>query len=89
MSKKLTVLCKVLGNPERVRLVKCLAREMSVSELLEKCDLSQSALSQHLALLRSANVLKTRRDGRHIYYQTASPEYLRLAKLIINLTNVT
>jgi len=80
-------LCKAFGNAQRVQLVACLSQESTVSELLEKCPLSQSALSQHLAVLRTAGIVKTREEGRHIYYKTASREYLDLARKIIALTN--
>lgn len=80
-------LCRAFGNPQRVRLVDCLAREATVSELLEKCALSQSALSQHLAVLRNAGIVRTREDGRHIYYHVASREYLTLARKILTLTS--
>jgi DNA-binding transcriptional ArsR family regulator len=42
--------------------------EKTVTELLEPMDVSQSALSQHLAVLRRAHVVRTRRDGRHQIY---------------------
>lgn len=85
MSKKLDSFCTAYGNPERVRLVHCLAREMTVSELLNKCSLSQSALSQHLAVLRSAGIVAVRKEGRHVYYRTAAREYQILARRIIRL----
>ena len=42
--------------------------ERTVTELLEPLDISQSALSQHLAVLRRADVVHTRREGRHQIY---------------------
>ena len=83
---KLKELCSAFGNPERVRLVACLARESTVTGLLEKCDLSQSALSQHLAVLRKTGVVRTRTSGRHVYYKTASRDYTNLARAVITLT---
>lgn len=82
----LQTLCKAIGNQERVQLIVCLAQETSVSELLGKCALSQSALSQHLAILREADIVRTRESGRKVYYRVASQEYLDLAKSIISLT---
>ncbi len=43
--------------------------ERSVTRLAEKVDLTRSALSQHLAKLRLAGVVATRRDSRTIYYR--------------------
>ncbi|HWH07226.1 MAG TPA: metalloregulator ArsR/SmtB family transcription factor [Candidatus Paceibacterota bacterium] len=83
----LQTLCKAIGNQERVQLVLCLAQEASVSELLGKCALGQSALSQHLAILREAGILRSRESGRNVYYRVASAKYLSLAKSIISLTH--
>jgi DNA-binding transcriptional ArsR family regulator len=46
--------------------------EKSVSELQPMIGLSQSALSQHLAVLRRRHLVRTRRDGQSIYYSLAS-----------------
>ena len=62
-------LLKTLGNEQRL-LVLCnlLERPMTVGELNARMDLSQSALSQHLALLREAGLVETRREAQTIYY---------------------
>jgi DNA-binding transcriptional ArsR family regulator len=62
-------LLKALGNEQRL-LVLCNLIEgpLSVGELNERVELSQSALSQHLALLREAGCVETRRDAQTIYY---------------------
>lgn len=49
-----------------------LQAEMSVGAIAEKVSLSQSALSQHLAKLRSLNVVETRRERQMIYYSCKS-----------------
>ena len=79
-------LCRAFGNPQRVQLVACLAHEATVSELLEKCELSQSALSQHLAVLRATGLVQSRESGRHVYYQATSREYTKLAQAVLALT---
>jgi DNA-binding transcriptional ArsR family regulator len=48
--------------------------EKSVGELEGAVDLSQSGLSQHLALLRRENIVVTRRAGQTIFYSLASEE---------------
>ncbi len=78
-------LCRALGNSQRVQLIACLAKEVTVSELLRKCALSQSALSQHLAVLRDAGIVQTRESGRHVYYKNVSPEYTDLARRVLVL----
>jgi DNA-binding transcriptional ArsR family regulator len=49
-------------------------KERSVMELEESLDLRQPAVSQQLARLRADNLVKTRRDGKMIYYSLASEE---------------
>lgn len=46
-------------------------RETSVGDLVRKLNLSQSALSQHLAKLRTHDLVQTRRDAQTIYYRCA------------------
>jgi len=60
---------KALGNEQRL-LILCnlLEQPLSVSEINERVQLSQSALSQHLALLREQGMVETRREAQSIYY---------------------
>lgn len=62
-------LLKALGNEQRL-LILCnlLEGPLSVGELNERVELSQSALSQHLALLREAGMVDTRRESQSIFY---------------------
>jgi ArsR family transcriptional regulator, lead/cadmium/zinc/bismuth-responsive transcriptional repressor len=60
---------KVLGDTTRVRILDALARaEVPVCDLASLLGLTQSAVSHQLRLLRSMRLVKSRRDGRHIYY---------------------
>jgi DNA-binding transcriptional ArsR family regulator len=61
---------KILANENRL-LVLCtlLEGEKSVGEINAQIDLSASALSQHLAWLREAKLVTTRRESQTIYYQ--------------------
>ncbi|GAA6133225.1 metalloregulator ArsR/SmtB family transcription factor [Oceaniserpentilla sp. 4NH20-0058] len=62
-------LLKALANENRLMILCSLAQgEMNVSQLNERLDLSQSALSQHLAWLRRENLVNTRRDAQTIFY---------------------
>ncbi len=60
---------RALANPQRLRIL-CLlvAGELSVGQINEQVTLSQSALSQHLAILRQQSVVTTRREAQTIYY---------------------
>ncbi len=62
-------LLKALGNEQRLLILCNLLEEpLSVGELNERVALSQSALSQHLALLREAGLVETRREAQTIHY---------------------
>jgi DNA-binding transcriptional ArsR family regulator len=76
-------LMKALGNEQRL-LVLCnlLERPMSVGELNARMDLSQSALSQHLALLREAGLVETRREAQSIHYSLPSGPVTRVMALL-------
>ena len=66
---------KAMANPARLLVLCQLADgEKSVGELEKAVGLSQSALSQHLAVLRREQVVETRRAGQNIFYLLASPE---------------
>lgn len=78
-----TDLLWALTSEHRLRIL-CLleAGERSVSDLAQHIDLSQSALSQHLARLRKARLVSTRRVGVTIFYRVADHEAVALAKAL-------
>lgn len=65
-------LLKALANEHRLLILCRLAEgELSVGELNARVDLSQSALSQHLSVLRRDGLVSTRREAQTIYYSLA------------------
>ena len=65
---------KQIANPNRLMILCALAQqELSVGQLNQQIDLSQSALSQHLAKLREHGIVSTRRASQTIYYCVAEP----------------
>lgn len=56
--------------------------EQGVSELQEALFISKPNLSQHLAILKAAGVVQTRRDGKQIYCRLAFPEVKRACELL-------
>jgi DNA-binding transcriptional ArsR family regulator len=76
-------LLKALGNEQRL-LILCnlLERPMSVGELNQRMHLSQSALSQHLALLREAGFVETRREAQTIHYSLPEGPVTRIMALL-------
>jgi DNA-binding transcriptional ArsR family regulator len=60
---------KVLGDTTRVRILDALSRaELCVADIAQTIGLSESAVSHQLALLRNTRLVRTRRDGRQIFY---------------------
>ncbi len=68
-----TEIFRALSDPTRRGVFECLADggETTVSQLTEKFDVSQPAISQHLGVLRSAGLVRERRAGRKAYYRVA------------------
>jgi DNA-binding transcriptional ArsR family regulator len=74
-SEKAERLLKLLANRYRLSILCALSEgEMSVGELELISDLSQSALSQHLAKLRDDKLVSTDKRGQMVYYRIASVE---------------
>ena len=79
-------LLKLLGNEKRLMVLCQLSDgELSVGELQGRVGLSQSALSQHLALLREQGVVATRRSGQTIVYRISDPAALRVIATLAEL----
>jgi len=76
-------LLKVLGNEQRLHILcNLLDGPLSVGELNQRLELSQSALSQHLALLREMELVETRREAQTIYYSLADGPVVRVMALL-------
>jgi DNA-binding transcriptional ArsR family regulator len=71
--QRLLILCRLSGG------------EMNVSALLSGTELSQSALSQHLALLRADGLVATRRERQTIHYRIADPAVLKLIEALAGI----
>jgi DNA-binding transcriptional ArsR family regulator len=74
---------KALGNEQRLLILcKLLGQQLSVGELNAQLELSQSALSQHLALLREAGLVDTRREAQSIFYSLPAGAVTRIMALL-------
>jgi len=63
---------KALGDPTRLRILGLLFDgERSVGDLADHLDVSQSAVSHQLRLLRNLDIVRFRKDGREVYYDIA------------------
>lgn len=68
-AREASALLKAMSNERRLLILCHLSRgERSVGELCQLVDISQSALSQHLAKLRADGLVNTRREAQTIYY---------------------
>lgn len=73
----------LIGNEKRLAILVLLVEgEMTVGVLAEKVSLSQSALSQHLAKLRSLELVETRRERQMIYYSCRSQAVRELLRTL-------
>ncbi len=77
-------LLALLANAHRLLILCNLMRhgEMQVGTLAETIGLSQSALSQHLARLRTDGLVATRRDAQAIYYRIVDKRVTKLLKAL-------
>lgn len=75
---------KALAHPKRLMIVDLLSdgSERNVTDLQQETRLSQSNLSQNLAVLRSAGIVSPRRDGNVIYYHITDPRVLKAVVLL-------
>ena len=76
-------LLKALANEHRLMILCVLSEgELSVGALNERVPLSQSALSQHLAVLREDGLVSTRREAQTIYYGAAAGAALDVIRVL-------
>lgn len=77
---------RTLGNDHRLRVLCTLVEgEHSVGELQARIPLSQSALSQHLGVLRKEGLVETRREAQNIHYRLADERARRLIPVLYEL----
>ncbi len=66
---KVAEVFKIFGDPTRIRILAALSEgEMCVCCLCDLLEMSQSAVSHQLSILKAANLIKSRREGKQIYY---------------------
>jgi len=82
-AEKACRLMKVLSNRDRLMLLCQLSLgEKRVGELEEILGIVQPTLSQQLTVLRDEELVSTRREGKNIYYQIASPQALAVMNIL-------
>lgn len=79
-------LLRLLSNEKRLMMLCQLADgELSVGEIQARVGLSQSALSQHLALLREEGIVATRRESQTIFYRIVDHAAMRVIETLAEL----
>ena len=77
---------KTLGHSKRLLILCALSdKTCGVQELAEKCDLSQSQLSQFLKLMVAEGYLSFTKEGRNVYYKIEKKEIKQLIKASIKI----
>ncbi|MGX5845082.1 sulfite-sensing transcriptional repressor BigR [Mesorhizobium sp. ArgA1] len=85
-ASEVSELLKTLAHPMRMMIVCTLIKsEYSVSELEEKLDIHQPNLSQQLTVLREAEIVETRREGKQIYYRLTARKAERLVGALYDI----
>lgn len=85
-AKQAANLLKVVGNESRLRILCMLAQgEQCVGDLLNNSPLSQSAFSQHLAVLRREKLVKTRKEAQSVHYSISNENVKKIIELLYKL----
>lgn len=75
---------KVIGDKTRVKILYVLVDgELCVQEIAEKLDMTHSAISHQLSKLRKYRLIKSRREGKEIYYSLDDEHVLEIFKLTL------
>lgn len=75
--------CKTLAHAKRLEILNILrGSELSAGEIVKRMKLTKANVSQHLAILRNAGILMTRRDGVNIFYRLSSPKVMKACDLM-------
>ena len=83
---EVAALLKTLAHPMRLMLVCTLVEgEYSVSQLEETLGIHQPNLSQQLTVLRDADIVETRRDGKQIFYRLTAEKAAQLVAALYTI----
>ncbi len=75
--------CGIFSNPTRLRIMAALdGREMCVGDLARELDLSLSAVSRHLQLMKDRRAVTPRREAQSVFYRVTNRKFLEGSRLI-------
>jgi ArsR family transcriptional regulator len=74
---------RALSHPTRIAILELLRdRELSARAIQEKLGVEQANLSQHLAILRSQQIVANRKDGNQVFYSIRNPVLIEVLDLM-------
>ena len=80
--EKLAEFFKVFGDRTRLNILRLLLEnELNVTEISGKLDMNSSAISHQLRVLRAANLVKTRKDGKEVFYMLSDDHVKKIYKV--------
>ena len=80
------MICKAFANPTRLHILELLGKgDWSARDLQQELGVSKANLSQHVNVLKTAGVIKRRRDGKEVQFSLAMPEVKTACQLIRNV----
>ncbi|MFQ6085193.1 MAG: ArsR/SmtB family transcription factor [Candidatus Bathyarchaeia archaeon] len=72
---------QILSDETRLKIIKALERSaLCVSEIAREINVSQSAVSHQLRILRQMDLVRPKREGRRIFYRIADDHVFRMIK---------
>lgn len=75
--------CKTLSHAKRLEILNLLRdNEMSAGEIVTRMKVSKANVSQHLAVMRKAGIVETRREGTNVYYRISNPKVIKACDLM-------
>ena len=81
---QLSNLFKMFGDPTRVKILSCLqVRDMCVSELAQALDMTDSAVSHQLKVLRTAKLVRSQKRGKNVYYSLNDEHVQTIVKMAL------
>ena len=81
-TEKIADLFKAFADPTRVQILSNLVeRELCVTDISEAVELSQSAVSHQLRILKQMDLVKYRREGKNLWYSLADDHVLTILQM--------
>lgn len=85
-ARKQTEICRTISNPRRLLILWILSEgELSVNDIAAQAGSSLQNVSQHLGILKNANIITPRREGQTIFYQITDEGFFKNCPVIKNV----